>query len=190
LRWGSGRFPINPILIAAGDRPAPETPLSVGDIKSRIWQTVTPFVPPLHFYRGTKKRPKFNANAIPENQLFDCLKNAGLEESVFIERIPLQKVIQKRVHFSVSSSNLVFEYIASDVKWDIVRSPEGDGDPGLSGAVAASVHKNGSDSGPRKNVRRIGFFMKLTFDEPQSLPLPAFGHSSHFGLGLFVPVEE
>ncbi len=190
LRLGSGRFPINPILISTGDKPAPKTQLSVGDIKSRIWQSVTPFVPPLHFYRGTKKRPKFNANALPEKQLFDCLKNAGLEESIFIERIALQEISQKRDPSSVSSRKFVIEYFASDGKWDIVRSPEDNGGLGLNGAVTASVHKNGSDRGSRKNVRRIGFFMKLTFDEPQSLPLPAFGHSSHFGLGLFMPVNE
>jgi len=32
-------------------------------------------------------------------------------------------------------------------------------------------------------------FFEIEFEAPVSLPLPAFGHSCHFGLGLFVPVE-
>lgn len=38
--------------------------------------------------------------------------------------------------------------------------------------------------------RRIGVSFELEFDEPQILPFPALGHSCHFGVGLFVPVEK
>lgn len=177
LKWGNGRFPVNPVLIAAGDLPAPETKLSIGGgtkLKSRVWQSVTPFVPPLNFYRGTKEKPKFKANALPEKQLFDSLRAAGLHKAVLIERVPLQEG-------SLQSA------------WDIVRTPDGDAIEHaayFNDTISAEVHKNGSDTSSGKRVRRIGFFMRLTFDEPVSLPLPAFGHSSHFGLGLFAPAPE
>jgi hypothetical protein len=32
-------------------------------------------------------------------------------------------------------------------------------------------------------------FFEIEFGEPVALPVPAFGHSCHFGLGLFVPVR-
>jgi hypothetical protein len=38
--------------------------------------------------------------------------------------------------------------------------------------------------------RRAFYPVKLKFSRLVSLPLPAYGHSSHFGLGLFVPVIE
>jgi CRISPR-associated protein Csb2 len=34
---------------------------------------------------------------------------------------------------------------------------------------------------------RIGVRLELDFGNPVALPLPAFGHSCHFGLGIFVP---
>lgn len=176
LNWGNGRFPVNPVLIAAGDAPPPDTKLSVGmniKLKSKVWQSVTPFVPPLHFYRGTIEKPKFNANAPPEKQLFDSLQAAGLNKSVLIERVLLQEGS--------------FQY-----DWDIVRTHGGKAieHSAFDGTVCAEVHKNGTDTTSGKRVRRIGFFMRLTFDEPVSLPLPAFGQSSHFGLGLFAPIPD
>jgi hypothetical protein len=32
-------------------------------------------------------------------------------------------------------------------------------------------------------------FFEIAFDEPVVLPVPALGHSCHFGLGLFVPAD-
>jgi CRISPR-associated protein Csb2 len=164
IRWGNGRFPINPILVAAGKQPPPEILGGTG----RVWASVTPFVPPLHFYRGVKNKPECKANALPEKQLFDNLRKAGIEKTVLIERMMLPGNTEQ-------------------CRWDIVRAAENDV---MEGALAAKVHKNGSDGSFGKKERRIGFFMRLTFDESISLPFPAFGHSSHFGLGLFLPVEE
>jgi hypothetical protein len=31
-------------------------------------------------------------------------------------------------------------------------------------------------------------FFEIEFVEPVALPVPAFGHSCHFGLGLFQPI--
>jgi hypothetical protein len=33
-------------------------------------------------------------------------------------------------------------------------------------------------------------FFEIEFVEPVSLPVPAFGHSCHFGLGLFLPIMD
>lgn len=45
-----------------------------------------------------------------------------------------------------------------------------------------------SKDGPSNQSRR-GYRFRLTFPKPVSGPI-ALGHSSHFGLGLFVPVDE
>jgi CRISPR-associated protein Csb2 len=167
LHWGKSRFEINPVLVAAANEPPGDSGIAFGTT-SKVWNSVTPFVPPLHFYRGSTQKPKFNANALPEKQLFECLKNAGLQKPVLIERIPLGEGSRQ-------------------CAWDIVRTPQNDA---MENALVAEVHKNGSCNSSGKKERRIGFFMRLIFEEPVSLPLPAFGHSSHFGLGLFAPMSE
>lgn len=167
LNWGNGRFPENPVLIAMGMQLPPEARLAVGEhashpLKSRIWRSATPFVPPLHFYRGNKANPKLKANASPEHQLAQILRDAGIATPVTIQRLP---------------------------PWDIVRAPEGDNLIALpfDKAVEAEIHDAGSDSNRRPYHRRVGFFIQLTFDEPVTLPMPSLGHSAHFGLGLFKP---
>ena len=37
---------------------------------------------------------------------------------------------------------------------------------------------------------RVGVFLQVEFPEAVTLPFPSFGHSSHFGLGLFLPCSE
>jgi len=170
LRWGKSRFEINPILIAATKEVPADSGLSF-NATAKVWESVTPFVPPLHFYRGSKTNPKFNAAESPEKQLFDCLKDAGLEKSVLIERIAPT---------------------ALHGNWDIVRVDVGNtaAAEGFANGVSAAVHQNSSESATAREIRRVGFFFRLTFGEPVSLPRPAFGHSCHFGLGLFIPVPE
>ncbi|MBP7951544.1 MAG: type I-U CRISPR-associated protein Cas5/Cas6 [Verrucomicrobiales bacterium] len=168
LRWGKSRFEINPVLIAAAKEPPADSGLSFGKA-AKVWESLTPFVPPLHFYRGSKENPKFNANASPEKQLFECLKNADLQKAVFIERITPT---------------------AQRGNWDIVRvNVANETASGFANGVSATVHQNSSTPGNVREIRRVGFFFRLTFDEPVPLSRPALGHSSHFGLGLFVPVS-
>jgi CRISPR-associated protein Csb2 len=38
--------------------------------------------------------------------------------------------------------------------------------------------------------RRVGVFLRVEFAEPVTMPFPSFGHSSHFGLGQFVPCGD
>jgi CRISPR-associated protein Csb2 len=184
LSWGNGRFPVNPVLTAMSMEPPADAQLAVGDetaqpLKSRIWRSETPFVPPLHFYRGDNSNPKLRANATPEMQLVTCLRHAGLDKAVTTERLPA---------FQTDQSTEPQGTMPPMPAWDIVRAPEGNDISAIpfDQAIEVATHQN-SSSNHKAHQRRIGFFMRLTFDEPTSLPMPSFGHSSHFGLGLFVP---
>lgn len=74
--------------------------------------------------------------------------------------------------------------------WDLVRVPDEDDISALPFDQAIEVATHQNSSSPRKaHSRRIGFFMQLIFDEQVALPMPTFGHSAHFGLGLFVPAD-
>lgn len=186
LSWGNGRFPVNPVLTAMGMEPPADAKLAVGDqtvqpLRSRIWRSETPFVPPLHFYRGDKSNPKVKANATPEHQLVVCLRQAGLDKPVAIERLPA---------FQTELTEEPQGSLPPMPAWDIVRAPEGDDLASMpfDQAIEVATHQNSSDSS-RARHRRIGFFLQLTFDELVTLPMPSFGHSSHFGLGLFVPAD-
>ena len=73
--------------------------------------------------------------------------------------------------------------------WSIVRAPGGEETP-IADAVTSPTHTNGSNAGHTWNQQRIGFFMEIRFGSEVALSMPAFGHSNHFGLGLFVPVQK
>ncbi len=48
------------------------------------------------------------------------------------------------------------------------------------------THRNKSERDARTNNEKLGYWVKLTFAEQVKGPI-SLGHSSHFGLGLFVP---
>jgi hypothetical protein len=77
------------------------------------------------------------------------------------------------------------------VDWDIVRAP-GDEQQEYAGMVSAAVHvpSSSGDSKRGEKARRIGLFFELHFNAAVSLPMPSFGHSCHFGLGLFAPAPD
>ena len=185
LRWGSGRYPANPVLVAMAMEPEKHVPIGTGNgrLTSRIWRSVTPFVPSLHFYRGGKSKPKVKGNALPEKQLVECLRRAGINEAVLVKRLQPSSA---KPHESATPGS-----IPPMPFWEVVRTPEGN-EPAASAfenAVQADTHHNSSDVSSRSHERRIGFFLQLEFDSPVELPIPALGHSCHFGLGLFVPAE-
>jgi hypothetical protein len=184
LNWGKGHYPANPVLIAMSKEPPDDVPVAAGQLKSRIWRSATPFVPPRHFYRGEKRNPKLKANALPEHQLAECLRATNVTTPVRIQRLP---AFQHPSEISTSTGS--FPPMPA---WDIMRAPEGDelDDQPFENAVDVITHQNSSDSQDRPYHRRIGFFMQMSFDEPVTLPMPSFGHSSHFGLGLFIPAEQ
>ena len=123
LSWGKGRFPVNPVLIAMSSEPPAEVPLAVGTdvskpMTSRVWHSATPFIPPGHFFRGDKSKPKAKANATPELQLAKALSEAGLTTPVLIQRM-------SAFQHSSSPKTAMDEEVPMPA-WDIVLAPEGD----------------------------------------------------------------
>ena len=51
------------------------------------------------------------------------------------------------------------------------------------------VHRSGRSTDGPSNLAKRGYWFRITFSKPVSGPI-ALGHSSHFGLGLFVPVPD
>jgi CRISPR-associated protein Csb2 len=174
LTWKDGRYPVRPVLTAMSKDPPDELPLATGTVKSRIWRSETPFIPPRHFYRGDRSKPKMRELDSPERQLIGCLRKAGITTSGEVRRLALSDIRREPI-----------ESVPPMPLWEIVRAPGGEETP-FDEAVASATHINGN--GIRGgNQQRIGFFMEIRFDSDVALPMPAFGQSNHFGLGLFVP---
>jgi CRISPR-associated protein Csb2 len=171
LDWGSGKYPVRPVLIAMAKEPPSDAPFSTGKTVSRVWRSASPFVPPRYFYRGGKGKLTLKAKDQPEYQLVECLKAAGITTAGEIRRLSPPG---RNPH-------------DGQAQWDIVRTP-GSEDPILNDTASVAVHRPGS-SGGREKERRVGMFFEIEFAEPIALPVPALGHSSHFGLGLFIPAK-
>lgn len=74
LRWAGGRFPARPILLRLQrDHPEPNA--------SRVWKSVTPFVPPRYWYRKKVREGRVREPDSPENQLRSCLIENGNDAS-------------------------------------------------------------------------------------------------------------
>ena len=170
LDWGGGKYPVRPVLTAMSKEPPSDAPFSTGKTASRIWRSASPFVPPRYFYRSNGNKLTLKANDQPEYQLIECLKAAGVKVAGEIRRLPL----------------LGRNPQDGQPEWDVLRTPECD-DPILKDTASLPVHSPGSSRG-RDKERRVGLFFEIEFVEPIALPVPAFGHSCHFGLGLFQPI--
>lgn len=112
---------------------------------SRIWETLTPYVPPLHVFRKNGQ-PKRGAEV--ETQLQSHLDRFELPDAQF-------------------------EILATEsepVQW-------------------VKVHRSRRSRNGQTNDDKRGYRIRIIFSEPVQGPL-FFGHSSHFGLGLFAPVAE
>lgn len=170
LDWGSGNYPVRPVLTAMAKEPPVEAPFSTGKSASRLWHSASPFVPPRYFYRGGSGRRTLKVADQPEHQLIECLKLAGVTTAGEIRRLSLPG----------------HDVASGQSQWDIVRTPEGE-DSILDDTTSVPVHRPGSN-GTRGKERRVGLFFEIEFAGAVALPVPALGHSCHFGLGLFVPV--
>ena len=170
LNWGGGKYPVRPVLSAISKEPPSNAPFSTGKTAARIWRSASPFVPPRYFYRGSGGKLTLKAKDQPEFQLIECLKGAGITTAGQIRRLPLPG----------RNAN------EGQAQWDIVRTPESE-EPILCDTANVTVHRPGS-SATRGKERRVGMFFEIEFAEPVALPVPAFGHSCHFGLGLFQPI--
>jgi CRISPR-associated protein Csb2 len=172
LDWGGGKYPVRPVLTAMSKEPPSDAPFSTGRTASCVWRSASPFVPPRYFYRGSSNKLTLKVKDQPEYQLIECLKAAGITTAGEIRRLSLPG---RNPH-------------DGQAQWDIVRTPESE-DPILNGTASVPVHRPSSSGGLRKE-RRVGMFFEIEFVEPVSLPVPAFGHSCHFGLGLFLPIMD
>ncbi len=172
LVWKDGRYPVRPVLTAMSLEPPQGLPLATGNVKCRVWRSETPFLPPRHFYRTSRGEHKMREAESPERQLIACLRQAGVTASGEVRRLTLS-----------GERPDTLESLPPVPYWSIVRAPDGE----FTGAVSSAAHTNGGGTSPEPNRQRIGFFMEIAFDTEVALPMPAFGHSNHFGLGLFVP---
>jgi len=175
LYWGSGKYPIRPVLLAINDAVPESCPIPTGQLRSRIWRSRTPFVPPRYFYRGNLHGAKLKIKDTPEQQLAQCLRQIGIDIQGEIRRL--------RSNGKTQQSLLPL----SD--WDIVRAPEGE-EEFLADGVVTAIHVPLNSEMRMEKTRRIGLFFEIVFDTPVALRLPALGNSCHFGLGMFIPTKD
>jgi CRISPR-associated protein Csb2 len=72
LRWAGGRFPARPVLLRL-QRDLPERRAS------RVWRSVTPFVPPRYWYRKKFAEGRVREPDCPENQMRTSLSENGTD---------------------------------------------------------------------------------------------------------------
>ncbi len=173
LYWGSGAYPVRPVLTALAKESPLDAPFSTGSISSRLWRSASPFVPPRYFYRGSGAKAKLKEKDRPEMQLAECIRVAGLQ-------VPGE--IRRYQDFNGSTED-------GEPRWEIVRAEVGEETAAGAPFVNVSTHRNGSSS-RRGMERRIGGFFEIEFEEPVAIKQPALGHSCHFGLGIFVPANS
>jgi CRISPR-associated protein Csb2 len=83
LRWAGGRFPARPVMLRVQrELPTPQ--------EARIWQSITPFVPPRFWYRKKLAEGRVREADSPENQLRNNLIENGIEvTAASFHRIPV-----------------------------------------------------------------------------------------------------
>lgn len=163
VHWGAAGYPVRPVLLEISNR----CPDFLATAPAKIWNSLTPFVPPRHFYRGNLQAAKLREKDSPEHQLAEMLRLARVDpsRSVVIHRLT--------TNGSAQSTN------PPQADWDIVRAPADDG--AFTGGISTRVHATGKGC-----ERSIGFFFQIEFDQPVVISRP-LGNSAHFGMGLFVP---
>ena len=170
LVWGSGHYPVRPVLTALSKEPPPDAPFSTCRKTARLWRSASPFVPPRYFYRGSGAKVQLKEKDRPELQLAECLRAIGIQEEGEIRRYSFVS--------GTTPSDQPF--------WDIVRAELGEQTTACAPLVSVPTHRNGS-TGRKGMEQRVGGFYEIEFKRPVALKQPALGHSSHFGLGLFTP---
>jgi len=173
LNWGSGRYPVRPVLTGLAKEPPTDAPFSTGRTATKLWRSASPFVPPRYFFRRDRGRVTLKEKDRPERQLADCLRAAGISVSGEVRRYPL-------VNGGMQNDK---------PRWDIVRAELGEETPAGAPLYSVAVHHNGGST-MRGMERRVGLLFEIQFEQPVALKVPALGHSCHFGLGLFVPVGD
>jgi len=113
--------------------------------QSTVWETLTPFVPPLHFL-GRNGKPKRGCEI--DTQVGNSLADCGLPPATVTVLSTGERATQ----------------------WVKVHRP----------------HRSRTE---QTNDDKRSFNIRLQFESPVQGPL-FLGHSCHFGLGLFAPVER
>lgn len=75
LRWAGGRFPTRPVLLQLQRDLPPQG-------KSCVWQSLSPFVPPRHWYRKKLEEGRVRESESPENQLRSTLAENGVQTPI------------------------------------------------------------------------------------------------------------
>jgi CRISPR-associated protein Csb2 len=156
-----GSDPLNLILLAVGMMEAISTPKVFGP--SKAWRSETPFITTRYQKtRGTKKDP-------PELQGID-------NQRAFARRLLLDEIDRLRILRPEIPEPLSVEFLNEEHRMGAHR---------LRPIQFKRFRQKRSDDGGR---RPAGAF-RIVFPEPVFGPI-CLGHSSHFGLGLFVPDDE
>jgi CRISPR-associated protein Csb2 len=56
LNWGSGKYPVRPVLMALSKTPPEDAPFATGKTASKLWRSVSPFVPRATFIAEAERR--------------------------------------------------------------------------------------------------------------------------------------
>jgi CRISPR-associated protein Csb2 len=127
--------------------------------QSRVWRSVTPFIPTRHYKRRGQKRDTCDLEDFLEVVLQEEITRRGLSGPKQIRRLPrceMWDYREKRLSVGPPLSWLRFQ------------------------------RERAFGNGRKGNDRGCGF--EIEFHEPVQGPL-AMGYGCHFGLGLFAPVD-
>ncbi|MBI5000050.1 MAG: type I-U CRISPR-associated protein Cas5/Cas6 [Euryarchaeota archaeon] len=169
IYWGDGRYPLRVIPLPV------KTPLLEcmnRKTQSMTWVARTPFVPPRFFLR---RNGQMKPGQSPSDQLKSLLP------------IEMQPLIVGVEGLDPKGDGMNGKH---PINWVGVDGSESSGDQGAQNYKPCrfgSIRVHAKETAP--DNRRAFYPVILRFSKPVTLPIPAYGHSSHFGLGLFVPTD-
>jgi hypothetical protein len=135
-------------------------PRAFDEKAAREWTSVTPFVPPGNRHRF-RKNGRERQSEMPDQLLRKLLVKQGFPEPERIQAVSGDQPVEPK---SLADWSAIHEWM--------------------------NVHETAAQRARRREERtravRPGFRFRIVFREPVRGPL-ILGHSSHFGLGLFLP---
>jgi len=171
LRWGDGD-PLNLLLVGLGTVNNFRAPLVQ---VSSVWQSVTPFIASRHAKKSGTKRDSAELRGSQNERVFTA--------HILEEELRYLQARRLRAGFDFPTSWRI-ELLCDDD--GVFRIGRGSSHPlGLRPIQFRRFRRKRNDDGGR---RPTGAF-RIVFNVPFAGPL-SLGHSSHFGLGLFVATME
>ena len=132
------------------------------DVGAKVWQSLTPFVPPFarHQFR---KNGKERSSEAPESIIIKLLRDGGFPSPESIETL------------------------TADGRWNLWNSKLS----GVRKTTWMMIHKSFQIRHAGESEREVapGYYLRLTFKNPIKGPI-ALGESCHFGLGIFFPHKD